>query len=255
MSRKSHRTLAVHEIAISDAATLRLRTLGGVQAVNGVIRHVQAEWAQTPRRPGHRIHARIEIGDQSLGLIMGGPGPVFAVVGTPVETAVMYLKAVDPNAPGKISPLRRASIAQERTPMANQQELPKLVREHILAVYADVLEEATLIVALPKRMTKTTRGSSYQAERWFWNLRGDEPFLLLIALARPPREASDIVIAQAFRVPRAEVGDRQVLARYRTAKVNRVGSFLDRFAIKIPALASAPATPVVSDPPPPPAGS
>lgn len=250
MSRKSHRTLAVGEIAISDAAVLHLRVLGRRGVMTQVIRHVQREWASLRRRPGRYTSGRLEVGDIVLAFLMGGTGSTHAVIVTPIEAAIMCARAIDPSAPGKLSSLRPASIDEKGPPMANHQELPNWVRQHILGIAGDLLDDAELIVALPKRMTKSARGRSYEAERWFWNVRDAEPFLLLIALARPPRDAGDIVIAEAFRLPRKEIGDRKVLARYRTKKVNRTGSLLDRFALKIPASKSVPGSLEASGQPP-----
>lgn len=255
MSRKSHRTLAVNEIAISDAAMLHLRVLGRPGVTARVIRHVQQEWAALRRRPGHHVVGRLEIGDIALAFVMGGAGSTRAVVVTPVEAAILRARAIDPNAPGQLSRLRPAPLAQEPPPMRTERELNHHVRKHILAVDGEVLDDAELVVALPKRMTKTARGNSYDAERWFWNLRGQEPFVLLIALATRPASTTDIAIAEAFRVPRKEVGARKVLARYRAKKINRTGSFLDRFAVKIQASMSAPGLPAASNQIPPPADS
>lgn len=99
----------------------------------------------------------------------------------------------------------------------------------------DLLRDATLIVALPHAMIKKAKGVPYATERWFWNVgRRDAAFVLLIALDHAPADKTDIVVAEAYRVPQAAIGTRAGVARYKLAAANRVGSFLDPFRVTIP---------------------
>lgn len=245
MSRKTNRILDVGAIAISDHARLRLRSLAGADAVGPCIRHVQAEWARIRRKPGHAIYCRLEIGSLVLSLVMGGRGSVLAVIVTPVEAAVILARSIDPNAPGEVSTFRRIlGDDVRRNGVTSQQTLHQWVTAHLIRVAPELIDDAVLAVALPKRHTKRTSTGSYQAERWFWNVREQSEFLLLVGLARPPLDQASIEIEECFRVPRSAVGDRKVLARYRVKRANRTGGFLDewRVRVKAPASPSAPAT-------------
>lgn len=117
--------------------------------------------------------------------------------------------------------------------MIATQTLRRLAMLHLSARMPPVVEQATVLAALPRPLTKKTAQGSYQTVRWFWNVdRGDAPYVVLVALDHAPTNADDLVIAECYRIPRADLGGRRKLVRYRVARANRVGSFLDRFRVR-----------------------
>jgi len=110
----------------------------------------------------------------------------------------------------------------------NPRELNRHVAAWLAAHAPALLEDASLLVALPRQHTKKSAEGTYQVERWFWNVRVPAGHALLIALDHAPADVGDVVIAECYRIPRDVVGARKVIARYRlTTEDDRVGSWLD----------------------------
>lgn len=95
------------------------------------------------------------------------------------------------------------------------------------------IARTVIILAAPVRLTKTSRGNTYEATRWFFNLKQDAPRYLLLALDHAPRRYDDFEVREAFLVPGTIRKARQVFALYDTARDRREGTLLDRYRLKI----------------------